>query len=174
MFGNLGLAAAAYNAGPQRVRDWMAGRGKLPGETRAYVRIITGLSADEWLHDRQKQPYDFDEPVGQCGVTAKALPITMVEARREAASDKPPLPGWGLQLIGNASEVRARAEYAQLQIRFRSVLGDRAPLIIKRPLGGRALSTWYFVKVAESSRERATQLCSRLRSAGGSCLVTPN
>jgi soluble lytic murein transglycosylase-like protein len=25
-FGNLGLAAAAYNAGPQRVRDWLAGR----------------------------------------------------------------------------------------------------------------------------------------------------
>ena len=25
-FGNLGLAAAAYNAGPQRVRDWLAGK----------------------------------------------------------------------------------------------------------------------------------------------------
>jgi hypothetical protein len=24
-FGNLGLAAAAYNAGPARVRDWLAG-----------------------------------------------------------------------------------------------------------------------------------------------------
>ena len=32
-FGNLGLAAAAYNAGPQRVRDWIAGRGGLPAET---------------------------------------------------------------------------------------------------------------------------------------------
>ena len=26
-FGNLGLAAAAYNAGPRRVREWMAGTG---------------------------------------------------------------------------------------------------------------------------------------------------
>ena len=25
-FGNLGLAAAAYNAGPGRVRDWLGGR----------------------------------------------------------------------------------------------------------------------------------------------------
>src|SRR6266849_5464895 len=41
-FGNLGLAAAAYNAGPRRIRDWIAGRGQLPRETRAYVRIITG------------------------------------------------------------------------------------------------------------------------------------
>jgi soluble lytic murein transglycosylase-like protein len=31
-FGNLGLAAAAYNAGPQRVRDWLAGRRTLPSE----------------------------------------------------------------------------------------------------------------------------------------------
>jgi Transglycosylase SLT domain len=41
-FGNLGLAAAAYNAGPGRVRDWLAGRRGLPRETDAYVRLITG------------------------------------------------------------------------------------------------------------------------------------
>jgi soluble lytic murein transglycosylase-like protein len=41
-FGNLGLAAAAYNAGSGRVRDWLSGRRPLPGETRAYVQLITG------------------------------------------------------------------------------------------------------------------------------------
>src|SRR5262249_6040293 len=48
-FGNLGLAAAAYNAGPGRVRDWLAGRRSLPGETRAYVRLVTGQSAEQWI-----------------------------------------------------------------------------------------------------------------------------
>ena len=48
-FGNLGLAAAAYNAGPGRVYDWMAARRGLPGETRAYVARITGHRADQWL-----------------------------------------------------------------------------------------------------------------------------
>src|SRR5437660_7998681 len=43
-FGNLGLAAAAYNAGPQRVRDWIAGSRALPAETRNYVFAITGVS----------------------------------------------------------------------------------------------------------------------------------
>jgi soluble lytic murein transglycosylase-like protein len=33
-FGNLGLAAAAYNGGPARVEAWLEGRGGLPGETR--------------------------------------------------------------------------------------------------------------------------------------------
>src|ERR1700732_3841243 len=46
--GNLGLAAAAYNAGSGRVRDWLAGRRELPGETRAYVRLVTGRPAEEW------------------------------------------------------------------------------------------------------------------------------
>src|SRR5438105_12703069 len=47
-FGNLGLAAAAYNAGPGRVREFLSGAGPLPTGTRHYVTGSTGLSADEW------------------------------------------------------------------------------------------------------------------------------
>src|SRR5262249_27504966 len=47
-FGNLGFAAAAYNAGSGRVRDWLVGRRPLPSETRAYVRLVTGRSVEEW------------------------------------------------------------------------------------------------------------------------------
>jgi soluble lytic murein transglycosylase-like protein len=47
-FGSLGLAAAAYNAGPQRVRAWLSGRSALPKETREYVVRITSRSADDW------------------------------------------------------------------------------------------------------------------------------
>ncbi len=177
LFGNLGLAAAAYNAGPQRVKDWIAGHGKLPGETRAYVLTITGRTADEWLHGNAKQPSDFDEPAGPCTMRVR-LPTARLETRAklqgslEPEADKPS--GWGLQLIGDASEIRALAQYALLQIRVRSVLGNRKPTVIRKPLGGRAPSAWFFIKVAESSREKANQLCSKLRSAGGSCLVTPN
>ena len=47
-FGSLGLAAAAYNAGPQRVHDWLSGRSSLPLETRHYVKAITGEWPDAW------------------------------------------------------------------------------------------------------------------------------
>src|SRR5947209_2163188 len=47
-FGNLGLAAAAYNGGPARVEAWLEGRGGLPAETRNYVAIITGRPAEDW------------------------------------------------------------------------------------------------------------------------------
>jgi hypothetical protein len=51
-FGNLGLAAAAYNAGSGRIRDWLAKRQSLPAETKHYVHIITGHSAESWTDDQ--------------------------------------------------------------------------------------------------------------------------
>jgi hypothetical protein len=50
-FGNLGLAAAAYNAGSGRIQKWLSGRSALPRETRDYVRIITGNNAENWLEE---------------------------------------------------------------------------------------------------------------------------
>jgi hypothetical protein len=47
-FGNLGLAAAAYDAGPGRVSAWLASHRGLPDETRNYVALVTGWTADEW------------------------------------------------------------------------------------------------------------------------------
>ena len=54
--GNLGLAAAAYNAGPGQVEAWLAGRRRLPFETQAYVRIITGYAAEAWASPTPPQP----------------------------------------------------------------------------------------------------------------------
>ena len=47
-FGNLGLAAAAYNAGPNALADWLAGKGVLPLETQDYVLAVTGHDVEEW------------------------------------------------------------------------------------------------------------------------------
>ena len=41
-FGNLGFAAAAYNAGPHRVSDWLEHGRTLPVETQNYVTRVTG------------------------------------------------------------------------------------------------------------------------------------
>jgi hypothetical protein len=57
-FGNVGLAAAAYNAGPKRVRDWLAGRSNLPVQTRTYVSAITGRSADDWAKYHDGEHHD--------------------------------------------------------------------------------------------------------------------
>ena len=167
-FGNLGLAAAAYNAGPQRVRDWLAGHGQLPNETRVYVRIITGRSANEWVGTKETRA---DGPTGTCAQATKLAAPTVKRPSEDPSAKMAP---WGLQLIGNASERKALSEYAELQKRYRSVLVNRAPIVLRKPLGGHGPSTWYLVRVAESTHERAMQLCLKLKSAGGSCIVTSN
>ena len=73
-FGNLGLAAAAYNAGPKRVEDWLASRKLLPQETEAYVRIITGRSAQEWT-GADAGTWDVALPApAPCAQLAKPVP----------------------------------------------------------------------------------------------------
>jgi hypothetical protein len=47
-FGNIGLAIAAYNAGPGRVASWLGSTGALPRETGIFVRAVTGRSPEEW------------------------------------------------------------------------------------------------------------------------------
>jgi Transglycosylase SLT domain len=55
-FGNLGFVAAAYNAGPHRVAEWLEHRASLPRETRGYVVSVTGLSVETW----RSMPIDND------------------------------------------------------------------------------------------------------------------
>ena len=55
-FGNLGLATAAYNAGPKRVQDWMTNKGQLPQETQDYVRAITGWAVESWTGAQDGSP----------------------------------------------------------------------------------------------------------------------
>ena len=55
-FGNLGLAAAAYNAGPRRIQDWLANKGPLPQETQDYVKMITSRPAETWTSAQTGSP----------------------------------------------------------------------------------------------------------------------
>src|SRR6266702_3230753 len=65
-FGNLGLAAAAYNAGPRRVQEWLAGSGPMPEETRNYVFAITGTSVDDWAKPGSNGKAPDRAPAASC------------------------------------------------------------------------------------------------------------
>jgi hypothetical protein len=89
-FGNLGLAAAAYNAGPGRVLNWLKKRSGLPKETRDYVQIITGVPADHWINAKL-QPGELLVPRRvPCAQTASVsdLPAPS-QARKPAGSHRP-------------------------------------------------------------------------------------
>ena len=173
-FGNLGLAAAAYNAGPGRIQNWLAGRGGLPHETRHYVRVVTGHTVEDWSQQRVKTDEARIIKIIPCNDIAKLL--WRAERRASAAVlGAGPVSGlWGLQLAGDWSESRALAEFRTLQERFPAILGDKQPVVLRGQLAGKGSAIWYRVRVAESSRERAQLLCGRLRAAGGNCLVFKN
>lgn len=82
MFGNLGLAAAAYNGGSGRVQNWLARRSKLPDETRNYVKIITGHEPEKWTVASDTVDMDAALPrrapcEGTAGLARDAAPLAV-------------------------------------------------------------------------------------------------
>jgi hypothetical protein len=169
-FGNLGLAAAAYNAGPRRVREWLAGTGPMPAETRAYVQAITGASVEQWA----KAAIDTDRKPGvTCGelmATLKRAPnpfVAALEQRVIAGALQP----WGVILGGDKSRDRILSRYAALQVRHAAVLEGRDPILIER---GRGPLPRYQVRIGAETRAAANDLCGRIHKSGGDCAVLRN
>jgi hypothetical protein len=113
-FGNLGLAAAAYNAGPGRLREFLSGRRPLPAETRHYVLAITGISVDEWATSGKREPPHV--PKAGCGELMALLhraPNPFVQKLEERVNLVAAAP-WGVQLAAGFSRDHALAEPVEL------------------------------------------------------------
>jgi hypothetical protein len=169
-FGNLGLAAAAYNAGPTGVRDWLAGKRTLPSETQAYVRIVTGRRAEEWRPQVTLSTLNVAIPADMpCEKIAARTPMPNKEASNSSTSP------WSVQLIGDLSEVKALAAYRALQKKHAAILGNYQPMVIRTTTVKMTTApTWTRIRIAADSRQVAETLCSRLRTAGETCLVQRN
>jgi hypothetical protein len=175
-FGNLGLAAAAYNAGPQRVRDWMAGRRTLPAETRNYVAAITGIAVDEWANGQDRAPVHEWPTIPNCETVVALLkrePNTFVAALQQRVNLVAASP-WGVQLAAGFSRDRALTAYARLAARYGDVLEGRDPSILSGTLRARGTRTFYQVRVGAETRESANSLCAAIRRARGACMVLRN
>jgi hypothetical protein len=173
-FGNLGLAAAAYNGGPTRVQAFLDGRGGLPSETINYVWIITGRTVESWAEDSRRDPRpvgpDHDLPPQTC------LMVT-TQLRRPGgimAGVQGPFAPWGVQLAGHFSRAIALASYGRARARLGGILGDVQPLILGSRLRSRGSSLFYRVRVPAQTRAAADTLCGRIRTAGGACIVLRN
>jgi hypothetical protein len=166
-FGNLGLAAAAYNAGAERVRGWLANGGSLPYETQDYVLSITGVPAESWAGE--DAPKDA-EPASEsdCLVLAAKLDGPGADISPQVETAEAP---WGVQVAGNFSRAKAIAAYAALQKRFPALLADRPPMVISGRMQGRGTRTFYRVRVPAETRAEGEAFCAELNAAGGSCIV---
>ena len=168
-FGNLGLAAAAYNAGPGRVHDWLGSQRPLPQETRAYVRLVTGRSVEQWTGgDVGQLETPSIDPV-PCNVGVANL----VQPRSDAAVPKAePVKPWGVEVVGGPTPAKALARYREWQSKYATILADRAPHVVIRGIIGQMGAAR--VRVDEETRGDADKLCASLRAAGSYCDVWRN
>jgi Transglycosylase SLT domain/SPOR domain len=175
-FGNLGLAAAAYNAGPRRVQEWLAGSGPMPQETRNYVAAITGTTVDEWAKaGKNAKMSDRANHTGCHELMAllKRAPnyfVTELEQHVKLGAERP----WGVQLAAAFNRDQALAMYSRAMARLRGVIGDQDPTLLGSINRSRGTHIFYQVRIGADTRPEANDLCNRIRQAGGACLVLRN
>jgi Transglycosylase SLT domain/SPOR domain len=174
-FGNLGLAAAAYNAGPQRVRDWIAGKRAIPAETQRYVAAITGRSIEDW----KAEPPGRDFIGGQapdCRALMALLKqqpgpfVSELVRRVELGVARP----WGVQLSAGFSREQALASFVNVVRRYSGVLSGSDPMIVRSTFRSRGTRAFYQVRIGSQTRADADALCVRIERAGGPCMVLRN
>jgi hypothetical protein len=175
-FGNLGLAAAAYNAGPRRVQEWLAGTGYMPSETRNYVYAITGTPVDDWAAAGKNEAIRDRAPPAGCRELMALLQrapnpfVAELEQRVKLGADAP----WGVQLAAGFARDRALAMYARAMKRLSAVIGDRDPSLLSSIFRSRGTRPFYQVRVGADTRAAANDLCDRIKRAGQACIVLKN
>ena len=175
-FGNLGLAAAAYNAGPRRVQEWLAGTGYMPQETRNYVSAITGATVDDWARPGTKDSMPARAPTSSCRELMALLRrapnpfVTELEQHVTLGAEKL----WGVQLAAGFNRDKALAMYSRAMKRLSAVIGDQDPSLLSSRLRSRGTTLFYQVRIGADTRPAADDLCNRIRRAGGACFVLKN
>ncbi len=175
-FGNLGLAAAAYNAGPRRVQEWLAGTGSMPQETRNYVSAITGSTVEDWKEAGRHGKMPVRATTSSCRELMALLRrapnpfVAGLEQRITLAAAKL----WGVQLAAGFSRDKALAMYARAMKRLTGVIGDQDPSLLSSVMRSRGSRTFYQVRIGADTRPAADDLCNRIRKAGGACFVLRN
>jgi Transglycosylase SLT domain len=173
LFGNIGLAAAAYNAGEGRVTRWLAGESILPDETEAYVAFVTGKVADDW----KEKTAIFAMPVlgksgdfnSQCiAMASRQVNPTGGGARRIKAQP------WGALLAADFNETRAFGMFKRLKLRFPQALDGVQPFVMRKANLSRGRKKMAFVMVGAKTQVEAQALCAKYAGVGLPCVVRKN
>ena len=169
-YGNLGLAAAAYNAGENRVSRWLASGGFLPMETESYVFDIMGEPVDKFSDKSYAGAVQPLDPKMSFAVGCRRLPVIMSRTVAMASINVKP---WGIQVAGNFRRSAAISQWLKVKGRFPALLASHDPVVsrVRTPIGRRGI---YAVRIGADSRAEADGICNKLQSVGGACVVLRN
>lgn len=167
-FGNIGLAAAAYNAGPAHVANWLAGHADLPAETRRYVLTISQRPVEDWVAAAADTITSYAKsPEPSCLRVTSAIRHSEPHSIAASALFAP----WGVQLAGSHSKEAALAAYRRAQSSYSAIIGKIEPMVIAGRAPGFGVATYYQIRVPAPSRGAADALCEKILRAGGACAV---
>jgi soluble lytic murein transglycosylase-like protein len=169
-FGNLGLAAAAYNAGENRVSNWLASGGFLPIETENYVLDILGEPVDNFADARHQAKIRPLEPGKGFDQACRDLPVVLSRTVPMSAINVKP---WGVQVAGNFRRSAAIGHWERVRDRFPKLLAQYDPVVsrVRTPIGRSGI---YAVRIGADDRKTADRICTELHKAGGACVVLKN
>jgi hypothetical protein len=167
-FGNLGLAAVAYNGGEDRAARFLAGTSGLPGETRAYVLAITGHPAEAW---RDVSPPRPDLSLDPARPFREAC---LAQAQgRTPEEPEPDLRPWGVILAALGSPDAAARQADEAIAAHPDLLGSEQVDRLRMRVPGRP-DRRHVAQVGRDTREEAEALCAQLRAEGTACIVLRN
>jgi hypothetical protein len=169
-FGNLGLAAAAYNAGESRVSRWLASGGFLPMETENYVLDIMGEPVDKFADIAYAGTILPLDPKASFWDACRRLPALESAVVAMATITVKP---WGIQVAGNFRRSAAIRQWQRIQAHYPAVLANYEPVVsrVRTPMGRVGI---YAVRIGVDDRAKANVICRKLRGAGGACVVVKN
>lgn len=172
-YGNLGLAAAAYNAGEAGLDNFLA-TGRLPFETRAYVIAITAHTAEQWKDTPpEKLELELDK-----GKPFHDACLALAESRRMKeivfAGDEGDWAPWGVQLAAHFNKAAAHRLFMMAVERLPPPLNAEKPFIQRERQARFGARPRYAARIGRPSRAEADTLCNRIRKAGGACIVFLN
>lgn len=171
-FGNLGLAAAAYNAGEARITRWLAGTSVLPDETEGYVAFITGKVADEW---KEKTANHAMPALGSEGdFTSQCIALASRKTNPTGGVRRGKSQPWGALLAADFNESRALTMFKRLKLRFPKVLDGAQPFVVRKANLSRGRKKMAFVMMGAKTQREAQALCAKYAAAGLPCLVRKN
>ncbi|MBI1384435.1 MAG: transglycosylase SLT domain-containing protein [Rhizobiales bacterium] len=175
-FGNLGLAAAAYNSGEGRVSRWRQKQTFLPLETINYVVAITGIEAERWAAEDFAEPTPPAETSEAFQKDCRARKIRHLKGPgggAGAAASAPRQP-WGVQIAGDFSHAKAMRMFESVRKKHATIIGSRRPFLVSETNRSFGRKQRHNVVLGEATREGAEALCARLRKSGGFCVVVKN
>ncbi len=171
-FGNLGFAAAAYNAGENGFARFLS-KERLPIETRDYVFAITGALVETW----RDSPPKIAAPALNADLSFQEACKTLADTRHMT---EPVLAGsadwapWGVQLAAHYRPAVVDRLFIRAVLELPAPLNEERALIVRQRGGNFGYRPRYAARIGRETRQEATKLCSAIKAAGGSCTVFRN